>query len=84
MHRGYFVLGERMRALRTPAGKQRVRVQQFQLLLWCPPLPWLQDEFAVVVTRAFWFPQFIWCDVRIFTEIQASVGVGARGMDGAD
>jgi hypothetical protein len=44
----------------------------------------LQDEFAVVVTRAFWFPQFIGCDVRIFTEIQASVGVGARGMDGAD
>ena len=84
MHRGYFVLGERMRALGTPAGKKWVGIQQFQLFLQRPPLPWLQNEFAVVVAGTFWFPQFIGFEVGVSSKIGASVGGWARGMDGTD
>ena len=84
MHRGLFVLGELMRALGTPASKKWVGIEQFQLLLWSPPLPWLQDKFAVVVARPFWFPQFLGCGVGVFSEVGASVGGRALWMDGAD
>jgi len=44
----------------------------------------LQDKFAVVVARAFGFPEFIRFGVEVFSKVGASVGVGARGMHGTD
>jgi hypothetical protein len=44
----------------------------------------LQDEFAVVVARAFGFPQFIGFGIRVFLKVGASVRVGACGVDGTD
>ena len=44
----------------------------------------MQDKFAVVVACTFGFPQFIRCGVGVFSKVGASVGVGARGMDGTD
>jgi hypothetical protein len=44
----------------------------------------LQDEFAVVVARALGFPQFLRFSVGIFSKVNASVGVGACGMNGTD
>jgi hypothetical protein len=44
----------------------------------------LQDKFAVVVGRAFGFPQFIGFGVRVFSKVNASVGVRACGMHGTD
>jgi hypothetical protein len=44
----------------------------------------LQDEFAVVVARAFGFPQFLRWSVGVFSEVKASIGVGACRMDGTD
>jgi hypothetical protein len=38
----------------------------------CGPL---QDKFAVVVARAFGFPEFIRFGVRVFLKVGASVGV---------
>jgi len=84
MHRRDFILGERAFTPGTPTSKQWVRVQQLQLLLWCPPLPRLQNQFAVVVGRAFGFPQFLWFGVGVFSKVNASVCVGACGMDGTD
>jgi hypothetical protein len=44
----------------------------------------LQDKFAVVVGRAFGFPQFLRFGVGVFSKVGASVAVGARGMHGTD
>jgi hypothetical protein len=44
----------------------------------------LQDEFAVVVGRAFGFPQFIGFGVGVFSKVGSSIGVKACGMHGTD
>jgi len=44
----------------------------------------LQDEFAVVIACPFGFPQFIGFSIRVFSKVNASIGVGASGMDGTD
>jgi hypothetical protein len=44
----------------------------------------LQNQFAVVVARAFGFPQFLQRRVGVFLKIGASVRVGTCGMDGTD
>jgi len=53
-------------------------------LLWCPPLPGLQNQFAVVVGCTFWFPEFIGFGIRVFLKVGTSGVVGARGMHGTD
>ncbi len=50
----------------------------------CPPLPGLQDKFAAIVACPFGFPQFLRFGVRVFSKVNASVGVGIRGMHGTD
>ena len=84
MHLGRFILGERAFTPGAATSKQWVRVQQLQLLFWCPPLLWLQDKFAVVVGRAFGFPQFLRFGIGVFSKVNASVSVGACGMHGTD
>jgi len=44
----------------------------------------LQNQFAVVVARAFGFPQFLRRGVGVCSEVKASVGVGACGMHGTN
>ena len=44
----------------------------------------LQNQFAVVVARPFGFPQFIRFSVRVFSKVNASIGVRACGMHGTD
>jgi hypothetical protein len=45
--------------LGTLTSKHRVPIQQFQLLLSCPLLLWLQNQLTIVVAGSFWFPQFL-------------------------
>jgi hypothetical protein len=44
----------------------------------------LQNQFAVVVARAFGFPQFFRFRVGFFLKVNASIGVRACGMHGTD
>jgi len=44
----------------------------------------LQNQFAVVVGSPFGFPQFLRFSVRVFSKVNASVCVRARGMHGTD
>jgi hypothetical protein len=44
----------------------------------------LQNEFAVVVACPFGFPQFIRFGVRVFSKVNASIGVRTCGMHGTD
>jgi hypothetical protein len=44
----------------------------------------LQDKFFAIIARPFGFPQFLWFGVRVFSKVNASIGVGACGMDGTD
>jgi hypothetical protein len=44
----------------------------------------LQNQFAVVVARAFGFPQFLRFGVGVFSKVNASISVRACGVDGTD
>jgi hypothetical protein len=44
----------------------------------------LQDKFAVIVACTLGFPEFLRFNVGVFSKVNASIGVRARGMDGTD
>jgi hypothetical protein len=43
-----------------------------------------QYQLIIYIAGSFWFPQFLWFDVRIFSEVEAVVAINTKGMDSAD
>jgi hypothetical protein len=65
MYFGWIVRRKSIAAARAFASEQGMSVQKLQLLLCCPTLAWLQDQFAIVITSSLRFPQFFWLGVRV-------------------